>query len=407
MTDYARRVVITGCGVVTNIGATLEEFWQNLCEGRNGYGPIAGFDISGYDRQVGGEVRNFRPEDTIPDFSQKSSRLGRTSQMAIAAGYSAIWDANLDAGMFRSPRAGVAIGTTDGESQCIEKMNNSIAGVSKSIDETAVRMIGPNRIGGNIAREFNISGPVNTITSACTAGNHAISLGFQRIAAGEADLMLVGGADSFSRKSFTGFCRLGAVAPEVCQPFGQDRKGMIPSEGAGIMVIETLKRALGRQAPIYAEIAGCGYSCDAHHMTQPKAEGISLAMDRALANAGIGPEAIDFICAHGTGTASNDNTEAMVINEKYGAGVPVSSIKSAIGHTMGAASALNVITVCLAIRHGKIPKNNNVTSIDAACDIDCVLETRKAPVKYGQSNGFAFGGNNGVVILKDFFADQG
>jgi 3-oxoacyl-[acyl-carrier-protein] synthase II len=176
---------------------------------------------------------------------------------------------------------------------------------------------------------------------------------------------------------------------------------MVVSEGAGVVVLESLEHARKRNAYIYAEVIGYGVSCDAFHMTIPNEEGISLAMESALKHAGLQPTDIDLICAHGTGTQANDSSESKVINKIYGNQIPVTSNKSTIGHTMGAASALNVITIAMAMQKGVIPKTNNVEKIDPSCQVNCVIENRNQAVKYGQANGFAFGGNNGVVILKN------
>lgn len=395
------KVVITGCGVLTNSGDDLDEFWTNLCQGNNGYGPLSCMDTTNYNTHIGGEIKNFRPERYIHDFEKKRDYLGRTSQFAVSATYLALKDSEISPDELCHVDAGVVIGTTDGEPNSIEKMNLTMAGCCTELDEKATRLITPQRIAYSISREFQLKGPACTIASACTAGNHAIGFAYEKIISGEAEVMIAGGADSFSRKTFTGFNRLGATTVDSCRPFAENRKGMVVSEGAGVVVLESLEHAQKRNAYIYAEVVGYGVSCDAFHMTIPNEEGISLAMESALKYAGIKPADIDLICAHGTGTQANDSSESRVINKIYGDQIPVTANKSTIGHTMGAASMLNVITIAMAMQEDVIPKTSNVEKIDPSCQVDCVMENRHQVVKYGQANGFAFGGNNGVVILKN------
>ena len=395
------QVVITGCGLITNMGDNTKDFWENLCQGKNGYGLIRCMDTSKYNVHIGGEIRDFKPDKYIPQFDEKKNYLGKTSQLALSAAYLAIADAGIHYKELSNSITGTAIGTTDGESNSIEKMNLYFAGIDSEIDNASCSLIATQRIAYSIAREFQISGPACTIASACTASNHAVSYAYEKIMAGKAEIMIVGGADSFSRKTFTGFNRLGATAPDCCAPFSLNRNGMVVSEGAAIIVLESLAHARKRNANIYAEVSGYGVSCDAYHMTRLSEAGISLAMRNALAHACIGPDEIDFICAHGTGTSTNDLYEAKAINSIYGNKTPVTANKSVIGHTMGAASALNVITIALAMQHNTIPRISNTLTMDPDLNINCVLQNIDGPVLYGQSNGFAFGGNNGVVILKN------
>jgi 3-oxoacyl-[acyl-carrier-protein] synthase II len=218
--------------------------------------------------------------------------------------------------------------------------------------------------------------------------------------------MLAGGADAFSRITYTGFSRLGAIAPEVCQPFDRNRKGMIPGEGAGMVVLEPLDRARARGARIYAEVAGYGLSCDAHHMTaaHPEGRGAARAMQRALAESGLGPEDVSYISAHGTGTPTNDRLESLAVKRVFGDAarrVPISSIKSMLGHTMGAASAIETAVCALAIFFDRIPPTMNLVEPDPECDLDCVPNVaRELTVKVAMNNAYAFGGNNASVILR-------
>jgi 3-oxoacyl-[acyl-carrier-protein] synthase II len=255
-----------------------------------------------------------------------------------------------------------------------------------------------------IAKEFSLNGPDLIFSTACAAGNYAIGYGYDLIRLKRADIILAGGSDAFSRISFTGFNQFSAVAPEKCQPYDKNRKGMIPAEGAGILVLESLESALGRNAPIYAEVLGYGLSCDAYHMTTASIEGLAQCMKKAIREAGISHKEVDYISAHGTGTLANDRNECAAIREVFGPDyqkVPVSSIKSMLGHAMGAASALEAITCSLAVKNDVVPPTINFETPDPECDIDCVPNrARKYRVDIALNNSYAFGGNNASVVFK-------
>jgi len=240
--------------------------------------------------------------------------------------------------------------------------------------------------------------------NACSAGNYSIGYAFDLIRSGKADVMLAGGVDAFSRVNLVGFSRLYAMAPEVCRPFDLNREGMLVGEGAGMLLLETLDSALKRKATIYAEILGYGLSCDAYHMTAPKEEGIVECMRRGIKEAGIKIEDVDYISAHGTGTVQNDKTECSAIKKVFGAKykeIPISSIKSMLGHTMGAASAIEAISCCLTIKEGVIAPTINYQTPDPECDVDCVPNhSRKAEVNIAFNNSYAFGGNNACLVFK-------
>jgi len=244
------------------------------------------------------------------------------------------------------------------------------------------------------------------IPTACAAGNYALAHAFDTLRAGRTDLMLAGGADAFSRITFTGFAQLGAIAPEICQPFDRCRKGMIPGEGAGVLVLESLDHAKRRGARIYGEVIGYGLSCDAHHMTaaHPNGEGAVRAMTQALEQSGIKPEDISYISAHGTGTPTNDRLETLAVKSVFkqaAYSIPISSIKSMLGHTMGAASAIEAAVCALAIHHNRIPPTINWETPDPDCDLDYVPNSARAhEVRIAMNNAYAFGGNNASLILK-------
>lgn len=243
-------------------------------------------------------------------------------------------------------------------------------------------------------------------STACAAGNYAIGYGYDLIRMNRADLVLAGASDPFSRISFTGFNQFKAVAPEKCQPFDKDRKGMMVAEGAGALVLESLASATARNAPIYGEIAGYGLSCDAHHMTSSTVEGIAECMRKALKEAGLSADDVHYISAHGTGTPTNDKNECAAIKEVFGQrfkDIPVSSIKSMLGHTMGAASVIEAITCALVVKNDVIPPTINYETPDPECDIDCVPnQARKQTVKVALNNSYAFGGNNASLVLTKF-----
>jgi 3-oxoacyl-[acyl-carrier-protein] synthase II len=243
------------------------------------------------------------------------------------------------------------------------------------------------------------------IPTACAAGNHAIAHGMMLLQSGRTDLVLAGGADCFSRLAFTGFARLAAISPDTCRPFSLNRKGIIVGEGAGVLVLETLDSAEHRSASVYAELLGFGISCDAHHMTaaHPDGLGTAAALTRALAQSGLGPGEVDYISAHGTGTPTNDRLETAAIRRVFEARaphVPTSSIKSMLGHTMGAASAIEAATCALVIRHGVIPPTMNYGDPDPECDLDYVPNhARRQRVRVAVNNSAAFGGNNAVTVF--------
>jgi 3-oxoacyl-[acyl-carrier-protein] synthase II len=242
------------------------------------------------------------------------------------------------------------------------------------------------------------------ILTACAAGNYAISHALDTLRFDGASVMLAGGSDAFSRITYTGFARLGAIAPERVQPFDKNRKGMIPGEGAAVLVLEPLAAAMARGARIYAEVAGYGLTCDAHHMTAPQGDGAARAMQIAMADAGIEPADVGYISAHGTGTAINDRVETAAVKQAFGDvayRVPMSSIKSMLGHTMGAASAIEAAACALAVRDDRLPPTLNLETPDPDCDLDYVPNAaRSQTVNVAMNNAYAFGGNNASVIFR-------
>ncbi len=398
-----KRVVITGLGVISSIGISWEKFWDNLLKGKSGISKVSSFDTSKHFTHNGGEVKNFKPEEFIQE--DKINLLSRASQLALAAAKLAIKDTDLSKEKISNIRVSTCIGTTTGSIQVIEEINDKFV-KSKTIDENLICQLPTHTTPAIIAKELNLNSQNFMFSTACAAGNYAIAYGYDLIKLNRADIVFAGGSDSFSRIEFTGFNQLSAVAPEKCQPFDRNRKGMMVAEGAGILILESLENALKRKACIYAEILGYGLSCDALHMTQPSIEGISKCIIKAMLEAGINRENVDYICAHGTGTVANDRAECAAINEVLGPRykkIPVSSIKSMLGHTMGAASALEAITCALVVKNDIIPPTINFETPDPECDIDCVPNhSRNHTVNIALNNSYAFGGNNACLVLKKF-----
>jgi 3-oxoacyl-[acyl-carrier-protein] synthase II len=400
-----RRVVITGLGVVSSIGIGWQDFWKNLLNGKSGISPVSSFDTTNHFTHNGGEVKGFNPERFIE--ANKVNLLSRASQFAISAAKLALEDANLSSHNHPDMLFGTCVGTTLGSVQNVEIINElEIRHKQPDPREELVYQVPTHSTSAAIAKEFNFRGPNMMFSTACAAGNYAIGYGFDLIILGKADVMIVGGSDPFSRVAFTGFNQLSAVAPEKCQPFDKNRRGMMVAEGAGILVLESLESALNRDAHIYAEILGYGLSCDANHMTQPSVEGMSACMKKAMNVSGVGKEKVDYVSAHGTGTLANDRTECAAIKEVFGEGyknIPVSSIKSMLGHTMGAASSIEALVCALAVENNILPPTINFETPDPECDIDCVPNiSRRHEVTVALNNSYAFGGNNACLVLNKF-----
>jgi 3-oxoacyl-[acyl-carrier-protein] synthase II len=398
------RIVVTGLGVITSIGIGCEQFWKALLAGSSGVGPVEAFDTSDFPAHLGAEVKTFEPERYV--LHRLPTQIDRASQFAIAAARLAVCDAALPISDSEADDIGIVVGTTSGEPRVIERFDDHyIAGEVEKIGHNFISTYPCSALATNVACELGIGGEVVTIPTACAAGNHATAYAFDALRSGKAQVMLAGGADSFSRITYTGFARLGAIAPNLCQPFDLNRKGMIPGEGAAFLVLERLAHAQIRSARVYAEVAGYGLSCDAYHMTaaHPHAHGGVRAMEIALKSAGFTPRHVDYISAHGTGTPTNDRLETIAIKRVFGDyshQVPISSIKSMLGHTMGAASAIEAVACILAIADERIPPTINLVNPDPECDLDFVpLVSRSHKVNVALNNAYAFGGNNSSVVF--------
>jgi 3-oxoacyl-[acyl-carrier-protein] synthase II len=398
-----KRIVITGLGVVSSIGIGKDDFWGNLIKGKSGISKVEAFDTANQFTHNGGEIKHFSPQNFLN--KKKVKLMARASHLAIAATKLALKDANLDPKDISSLRTAVCIGTTGGESQEIEKMDAVwVKNGHGEVNRWSIIQYPVNNISSNVSIELKATGINRIFTTACAAGNYAIGYGLDLLQLNKADLVIAGGSDAFSYLSFTGFNQVGAVAPEKCQPFDKNRKGMMVGEGAGVVILEALDRAKKRNAPIYAELLGYGLSCDAHHMTNPNPEGIADCIRNALKEAKIGAQEVDYINAHGTGTKHNDKAECAAIKAVFGQKrIAVSAVKSMLGHTMGAASAIETIACCLTAKFDILPPTINYETPDPECDIDCVPNiSRKQKVNIALKNAFAFGGNNSCLVLKKF-----
>jgi 3-oxoacyl-[acyl-carrier-protein] synthase II len=399
------KVVVTGLGLVSPIGLNVTDFWENLIKGVSGIRKVKSFDLSHFpfERDAGGEVPDFHIENFYDDEFPK--KIGRSAQMSMVACEECLRDSKYD---YQSEpfRIGIAFGTTIGESHELSKINDVwYKGFSNPVPGQACDNYFYYKTPQYLAKKFKLYGPNLMIPNACSAGNFSIAYALNYIQNGIVDAMLVGGSDCFNRTLYAGFCRLGAVSPDVPRPFSENREGMIPAEGAGALLIESYESAMKRGAKIYAEVAGYGYSNDGFHITQGDPKGVMLAYSRALANAGIAPEDVSYISVHGTGTKANDFTETQALKmifKEHLKDIPLSSVKSLIGHSMGAASAIEAIVSVLCIRDNVVPATANFTTLDPECEgIDPVPnQARKHTVNVVFETASGFGGNNCVLLFR-------
>ena len=408
-----RRVVITGLGCVTALAESVEGLFTALCEGKSGVSTIESFDTSGYPVRFGGEIQSFDVKKYVDH--RESKRMDRFSQLAIAAAIQAINDSGLDFSKEDVFRAGVIVGTGIGgikeiEDQHINLLNKGVRQVSPF---TVPRLMA-NAAGGNIAIRYGLRGPNFSVVSACASGSHAIGEAFYSITAGRSDVMITGGSEAaLTPIGLASFCAARSLStrnndpPTASRPFDKDRDGFVLSEGAGIVILEEYERAKKRGANIYAELLGYSATDDGYHITapMPDGKGAATAMKLALMDAGIGPEKIDYINAHGTGTELNDIAESLAIRTVFGEHaykLPVSSTKSSLGHLLGASGAVELIVCVKAINESAIPPTINLDNQDERCDLkmDFVpLEARRANVDIAMSNSFGFGGHNACLVV--------
>ena len=396
------RVFITGVGVVSSIGLGKRAFFSALEAGKSGITPVAQFDVSKLGRQLAGEVQGFDPHDHLTPAEAK--RMGRCSMMALAAARMAVEDAAIPAEQLAGPRTAVVLGTTMGEAQLLGDLEREwIVNGPRAVRPSLVPRYGSTLLPIHVARALGARGMVLTLPAACAAGNYAIGFAADMIRAGRADVVVTGAAELLQELQYAGFVRLAAMAPEKVQPFDLNRQGLLLGEGAGLLVLESEEHAVRRGATAVAEIGGYGLSCDAYHITRPHpdAAGSIAAMKAAIDRSGITPADVDFINAHGTGTKHNDAAESKVVREVFGERrVPISSMKSMLGHCMGAASALEAIGCVFTLESGVYPPNINYETPDPECEVDVVANVaRRGKADIVINNSLAFGGYNAVAVF--------
>ncbi len=394
------RIVVTGVGVVTSIGKNSEEFFNNAVNGTVSISDVQTLDVSEMRHHRGGEIHDFNITDHFPD-NPELHEIGRAKQFAMTAAKECL-DCNQTLEQVDSFRIGVALGFTQGESKALEDFSEAYTEGNLEGGLQSFKDYPPKLLSQSLASHFKLYGPNFIIGQACSAGNFCAGIALDALHSGEVDAVLTGGTDAFSRYCYAGFSRLGAIAEDTPRPFSLNRTGMVPAEGAGMLLLETLSSAQKRGAKIYAEIVGYGESADAHHITQPSANGIEQAMRMALNSANLSPDAIDYVSVHGTGTNASDKTESTVLNSIYpDKKPPLSSIKSLIGHTMGAASSIECVASIYALNNQILPPTMSFLEDDPECQVDCIPnQARKTKVNYVMKTASAFGGQNAVVIFK-------
>jgi nodulation protein E len=399
-----RRVVVTGLGVVSALGRGIGPFWESLRSGRCGIGPIEQVDRSLLRFQAGAEVRGFDPAEHFEP--RKADQLDRFAQFAVVASREAVRSSGLDWPDGLRARAAVVTGSCNGGQQAEDRGYADLYKDRRDrVHPLTVPKVMANAGASQVALEYGLTGPALTVSTACASATHAIGLAYWLVRQGVAEVALAGGSEApFS------FCHLKAweairvVAGDTCRPFSRGRRGLILGEGGAMLVLEPLDAARARGAEILAEVVGFGMSSDAHHLTMPSPEGAAQAVRAAMDDAGLRPEQVGYVNAHGTGTQANDATETRAIRAVFGPyadRLAVSSTKSMHGHALGASGALEAVATVLALRHRLLPPTANFIEPDPECDLDVVPNVaRPAEVEYALSNSFAFGGLNAVLTFR-------
>ena len=400
-----RRVVITGIGVISALGHNSSDFWQSLCDGQSGIGPITSVDRTQLRLQNGAEVRNFNP---LNHFEPKRIELlDRFAQFGLIAAREAVNGACIkwtqDLREKTSIVTGSCVGGQTSEDQAFMDVYRN---QRKNIHPLTVPRVMASAAASHISIEFGINGPAYTLSTACSSASHAIGLAFWMVRHGMTEMALTGGSEApFSLVHLKAWDAIRAVSPDTCRPFSKNRRGMILAEGGAMIIIEPLEAALARGVHIYAEIVGFGMSSDAHHITQPLAAGAERAIRAVLQDAELQPRQIGYINAHGTGTAANDPMEISAIRSVFGdhaEQMALSSTKSMHGHALGAAGAIEAVATILALQHGILPPTANFTELDPECNFDVIPNKARLnmQVEYALSNSFAFGGLNTVLAFR-------
>lgn len=411
---YGHRVVVTGIGTLNPIGLSVDEYWRNLLAGVSGVGPITLFDASGLPVRIAAEVKGFDPEAYMD--RKAARRMHRFSQLSVAAARQALADAQLVVTDENAYQVGAIISTGGGGvGECAKETEVLLTRGVDRVNPLFVPAMISNMASCQVSIQFGLKGPVTTNVAACAAGIYSFFEALHFLRRGDADVIVTGGTESaILPLSFISLGRIGALSKrndephKASRPFDKDRDGFVFGEGAGMMVLETLEHAQRRGARIYAELVGASITADAYHVSAPEPSGASaaLAMTKALADAELVPGDIEYVCAHGTGTPLNDATETRAIKLALGERayhIPISSPKSMIGHLLGAAGAMSALTTVLAITRHVVPPTTNLDTPDPDCDLDYVpWKPREQVVRTAMANGFGFGGQNSVIIFKEF-----
>lgn len=398
---------------MTSIGQDLDTFWNSLMEGKSGVSRIEAFDVSDYTTQIAASMKDFNPEDYMD--RKEARRMDRFVQLAVAAGSKALEDSGLEIGVNAdAERVGVSIGSGIGGLGTWEDQHNILLEKGpKRVSPFFIPMMIANMASGQMSINLGAKGPNTTQVTACATGTHSIGDSYRLIQHGDADVMICGGAEATIRPTgMAGFCAMRAMStrndePEkASRPFDTGRDGFVMGEGAGVLVIESLEHALKRGAKIYAEVVGYGLSADAHHITEPDPDGAARCMKMAIRDAGIAPEDVDYINAHGTSTPVGDRSETKAVKMALGDHaykVAVSSTKSMTGHLLGAAGGVEAVICGLSLKNQTIAPTINLEDQDPECDLDYVPNhPRKADLDIVMSNSFGFGGHNATIILKKY-----
>jgi len=407
-----RRVVITGLGVVTNIGSDVKVFWDNLLAGKSGLSMLEGFDTDEFPVKIGGQVKDFDPDKYIDP--RESKRIDRFAQMALAASVCAVEDSGIDFSTLDLDRCGSIIGSGIGGLGEIEREHLKLMEKGpRRVSPFCVPKLMANAANANVAIRFGLRGANQAVITACAAATHAIGDSLRQIQYGYEDVIIAGGAEAaVTNLGLASFCALKALSTRndepqrASRPFDADRGGFVLAEGAGIVILEEYEHAKRRGAKIYAELLGFGMSCDANHITAPCEDGSGAArcISGAIRDAGLNPGQIDYINAHGTGTELNDKAETKAVKSALGEAVArkvaISSIKSHIGHSLGASGGIEAVATALAIKNGIIPPTINLETADPECDLDYTpLVPKEREIKFALSNSFGFGGHNASIAL--------
>ena len=409
-----RRVVVTGLGAMTPLGTEIDTIWQRLCRGESGIGPITRFDATAYPAHIAGEVREFDPAQYLDKHDIR--RTDRFCQLAIAAGQEAVNDAGLDIDEGTGHRSGVYIGSAMGGLESLETVHSVLLEKGpRRVSPIFPAMLLGNLAAGHVSMRLGATGPNNSSVTACAAGAHSIGEAFHTILRGAADVMIAGGTEAtITPLAISSFGNMRALSPQAdapaqaSRPFDRERDGFVMSEGAAVLVLEELQHAKRRGAPIHAELVGYGSASDAHHITAPPPDGAGAAacMAAALQDAGLSPDAVDYVNAHATSTPVGDVSETMAIKSVFkdrAYSLPISATKSMTGHMLGAAGAIESIFTILALRQGILPPTINYEYQDPRCDLDYVPnEARQAALRVAMSNAFGFGGTNASLVFRAF-----